>query len=349
MNGVLNATRHVYFEVDPNGCPWVINRGVVMPIGDGRDAEYPPDADELFFDWEHFEEWRLAAVVDFVNARDLDELMQSLDELVVPIFLDNPHFHRTVPFYIPPEDAHVASAIRKINRCLYFGKRSRSRVQKIADYLKRYAPYPQKNSPGGSETPFVEIIKAKNDLMRVCRLLAWYRGRFTNPTALNDIDYLVGVRALDPLDFSTDTLLGSFYLDYCFDETFYCEMRRISEKAINSPQSITREDIGNFLSATISLLYQANNQSSFSADHGRTLKTQYYLGGMWEQLADAIMRPKGKNSVVTCPNCGRFILMDRSSKTYCNESCYESYTRNHGKPATRNYLKWPSETYCEGE
>lgn len=278
----------------------------------------------------------LDAVIAFVNARSLDELMNALEALYLRSRGDLfPEIRFTVT------GCNLVSWNRhrgEVAKMFYGPNPGRGRGRdggRTREDIERW-PVDLPDDWSVAALKLADVVVAKNDMVRMCRVLAWIHGLAPWWSA----DDLVRVHALDALDTWSDSRLATFYRGLAPD--FRQSWRPTGDGRV----SWLRGD--NVKSCSWAMIqYDAISIVN-------TVRRRYVPGHpwlcycepdallpvMWECLFSHIIQEEPRGAVRLCSHCKRFVIR-RSAKE--REKCSSCQRSGYSGGPWSDY--WPSETW----
>ena len=262
--------------------------------------------------------------VDFANARNLPELLGSLDAIYGTGRFDGVDFisDRGGTDAPCPVDAGDAEAIAR----LFESKPTKTTVAKTAEAIAAWSIEGAVCSERQWRCiPLADIVQARRDLNRTCLIMAWLLGKTDFDTAHGLTRGDKGSR-VETIDLESRTDLGDYYRGLAsspgnaFDSiSIRLAGRQIARLNLYDPKSIERTAAAYTRCTFNLLLSDTHRRMGELLDNATSSNT--VLSAIWCFFAEGLGTEDSPNSIMVCRKCRHFFTQQRSTKQYCSNSC----------------------------
>ena len=277
-------------------------------------------------------------ILDFLNAVTLEEFLTAFEVLTIGCGLLFPELS------FVGENRESVTEVRHLARLFHGEKPSQNAMDKVRATIERWPSTVPDDWACDPCWMLDDILKAKNDLIRVGRVLAWRHGK----TDLWSLDDLVAADALLPLDIRSDTSLARYYSRTCAWQGAKGPAL-VSERMFDNAQlSDDYSSAADFLLTDCAKLALARQRDYIPGRRFPFFARGDDLPILWDYLFTRITQETPGGSVGICKQCNRFFIQKGAKrKTYCDRCATRSSSRmtEATNAKRRNYLRWPSETY----
>lgn len=264
--------------------------------------------------------------VDFANARNLPELLCSLDAIYGTGCFDGVDFFSdrggtTAPNPVDPNEAGEIAL-------LFEPKPTKATIDRTAEAIAAWNIEETRcpNQPHQWRCiPLADIVQARRDLNRTGLIMAWLLGKTDFDTAHGLTRGDKGSR-VETIDLESRTDLGDYYRGLAsspgnaFDSiSIRLAGRQIARLHLYDPKSIERTAAAYTRCAFNLLLSDTHKRMGELLDNATSSNT--VLSAIWCFFADGLGTEDSPNSIMVCRKCRHFFTQQRSTKQYCSNSC----------------------------
>ncbi len=276
-----------------------------------------------------------SAFIQFVNARNLQELMIAIDAISAEFGMTD--FITDLATMGKRPMGTDGSMAKKV--CKWFGEDNptRTMLDKTREALDIWSidkANPKFNpSPDGKPASMLyqfslleDIIVAQDDLRQTALLMAWLLGK-------TDFD-----AARSSLTFRSEEDRPMYLQDY------YNKLKNNSGNALYDfqmsqgiafveswPEEKWEEVIQPYVASAFTVLMSDERKVMNEADLTTYRYFNTVISAAWSYFADGLSKEGGVGAISVCNHCGRFFEQKRASKQFCGDSCRVMYLRKHGQ------------------
>ena len=271
--------------------------------------------------------------IQFINAKNLPELMISIDALVEKMGMTDfitALFPQTKPTATDSTKAKVV--------CRYFESKTptRTTLQRTIEALEAWniGHAKQKdivltNDPDASPmyifTFLEDIVKAKEDLANISMTMAWLLEKtdfqslskvLTHENKKNQIRSMGEKEPETLYDYykqlgeNTGNLFDSFGLD----------LNPLADLIHSCNENDARSNVTGYVRCMFNLLL-SDERKIINYDLSTGCFFNTILSAAWSFFADGLNETNGIDPICVCKHCHRFFQQKRSTKQYCSDSC----------------------------